>query len=62
MYITAVFENGKFGKFEYDNSLEKFNGKLFIVEIFLAFSSGNIKNLSVSVTLYRTITLTNLII
>jgi hypothetical protein len=64
MYIAAVFENKRFGKFEYDNSLEefgedKFSGKLFIIKIFLAFNSESMKNLSVSITLYKTVALTN---
>jgi hypothetical protein len=62
MYITAVFENGEFGKFECDNSFEEFSGKSFVVKIFLVFNSGNMKNLSASVTLYRTIALTSSII
>jgi hypothetical protein len=64
MYIAAVFENRRFGKFEYDSSLEKFSGnkfneESFIIEIFLAFSSGSMKNLSVSITFCRIIALTN---
>jgi hypothetical protein len=62
MYIVVVFENEEFGKFECDNSFEEFNGELFIIEIFLVFSSGDMKDLNASVTLYRTVILTNLII
>jgi hypothetical protein len=64
VYIAVVFENGRFGKFEYDDSLERFggdgfSGELFIVEIFFAFSSGGMKNLSVSIMFYRTVALTS---
>jgi hypothetical protein len=69
VYIAAVFEGGRFGKFEYDGSLEgfsgdgfsgdRFSGGLFIIEVFLAFSSGGMKDLSVSITLCRTIALTS---
>jgi hypothetical protein len=62
VYITAVFESREFGKFEYDSSFEEFRGKLFVIGIFLVFSSGGIKDLSVSVTLYRTVTLTSSVI
>jgi hypothetical protein len=64
MYIAAVFESERFGKFECNNSLEefdgnKFNGRSFVIEVFLVFSSGNMKDLSVSITLYKIIALTN---
>jgi hypothetical protein len=64
VYIAVVFEGGKFGKFEYDGSFEgfdgdRFSGELFIVGIFLAFNSGDMKDLSVSITFYRTVALTN---
>jgi hypothetical protein len=62
MYIAAVFEDEEFGKFEYDNSLEEFSGESFIIEVFLAFSSGGMKDLNVSITLYRTVVLTNSVI
>jgi hypothetical protein len=67
MYIAAVFEDEEFGKFECDNSFEefngdRFNGELFIIEIFLVFNSENMKDLSVSITFYRTVALTNLVI
>jgi hypothetical protein len=67
VYIAAVFEDEKFGKFKYDSSFERFNGNgfsegLFIIEIFLAFSSGDMKDLSVSLTFCRIIALTSLII
>jgi hypothetical protein len=62
IYIAAVFENGKFEKFECDSSFEEFSGGSFVVEIFLVFSSENIKDLSASVTLYKIVALTNLII
>jgi hypothetical protein len=51
VYIAVVFEDGGFGKFECDSSLE--GGKLFVVKIFLVFSSGGMKDLSVSVTFCR---------
>jgi hypothetical protein len=60
MYIAAVFEDEEFGKFEYDNSFE--SGKSFVIKIFLVFSSGNMKDLSASITFCRTIALTNLVI
>jgi hypothetical protein len=67
VYIAAVFEDERFGKFEYDGSLEGFDGdgfsgELFIVGVFLAFSSGGMKDLSVSVTLCRTVALTSSVI
>jgi hypothetical protein len=67
MYIVAVFEDRRFGKFEYDDSFEgfngnEFNGESFIIEIFLVFNLENMKNLSVSVIFYRTVALTNLAI
>jgi hypothetical protein len=62
VYIIAVFEGGGFGKFECDNSLEEFGGESFVVEVFLVFSSGSMKNLSASVTFYRTVALTNSVI
>jgi hypothetical protein len=60
MYIAAVFEDGGFEKFECDDSFEEFGGKSFVIEVF--FSSGGMKNLNVSVTIYRTVALTSLII
>jgi hypothetical protein len=57
MYIAAVFEDGEFGKFECDDSLEEFDGESFVVGIFLVFNSGDIKDLSVSVTFCRTVVL-----
>jgi hypothetical protein len=55
MYIAAVFESGRFGKFECDNSLErfggdKFNERSFVIKIFLVFNSRNMKDLSASVS------------
>jgi hypothetical protein len=60
VYIAAVFENREFGKFECDGSLE--DGKSFVVEVFLVFSSGGMKDLSASVTLCRTVALTSSVI
>jgi hypothetical protein len=57
--IAAVFEDGEFGKFECDNSLEEFGEESFVIKIFLVFSSGGIKKLSASVTLYTTVALTS---
>jgi hypothetical protein len=62
MYIVVVFENKEFGKFECDDSFEEFGGRLFVIEIFLVFSSGSIKDLSASITFCRTVVLTSLII
>jgi hypothetical protein len=65
VYITAVFEKRKFEGFgKCDNSLEdsggnRFSDKLSVIKVFLIFSSGGMKNLSVSVTLYRTVAVTN---
>jgi hypothetical protein len=65
VYIAAVFEKRRFGEFgKCDSSLENSDGnksgdKLSVVEIFLIFSSENIKDLSVSITLYRTVAVTN---
>jgi hypothetical protein len=68
IYIAAVFERRRFRRFgKCDNSLEVFGGnrsggKLFVIEIFLMFNSEDIKNLSASITLYRIVTVTNLVI
>jgi hypothetical protein len=62
VYIAVVFEGRGFGKFEYDGSLEEFGGGSFIIEVFLAFSSGSMKDLNVSVTLCRTVALTSSVI
>jgi hypothetical protein len=67
VYIAAVFESGGFGKFECDDSLEnsggnRFDDKLFVIKVFFVFSLGDIKDLSASVTFYRIIALTNLVI
>jgi hypothetical protein len=64
VYIAAVFEGGRFGKFEYNGSFEGFggdgfSGELFIVEVFFVFSSGGMKDLSVSITFCRIVALTN---
>jgi hypothetical protein len=60
VYTAAVFEDGGFGKFECDNSFE--GGKSFVVEVFLVFSSGGMKDLSASITLCRTVALTSSVI
>jgi hypothetical protein len=63
MYIIAVFEKKRFGGFdECDNSFERFNGELFVIKVFLVFNSGNMKDLSASVTFYKIIALTNSVI
>jgi hypothetical protein len=62
VYIIAVFEDGGFGKFECDNSFERFGGRLFVIEVFLVFSSGDMKDLSASVTFCRIVILTNSVI
>jgi hypothetical protein len=60
VYIIVVFEDGEFEKFECDNSFE--GGELFVIEIFLVFSSEDMKNLNASVTFYRIVVLTNSVI
>jgi hypothetical protein len=68
VYIAAVFERRKFGRFgKCDNSFEDSGGnrsdnKLSVVEVFLVFSSEGIKNLNASVTFCRTVALTSSII
>jgi hypothetical protein len=65
VYIAAVFERRRFGRFEkYDNSLEnsgrnRSGDKLSVVEIFLIFNSRSMKNLNASITLYRIVTVTS---
>jgi hypothetical protein len=61
--IAAVFERRRFRESgECDNSLERSGGKPSVIEVFLVFSSGSMKNLSASVTLYRTVALTSSVI
>jgi hypothetical protein len=68
VYIAAVFERRRFGEFgKCDNSLEDsggngFSDELSVIEVFLVFSSEDMKDLSASVTLCRTVVLTSSII